>query len=113
MTNSACGHIDSGTSLVSGSITPNSGDPLFLEVTIPKVLNNVSLPASLNGCVPASGMGAWSLIASQAVHSNQGVVAWYKGTANTSVACNVTVTHGCRESGRTQALRCAEIQWHG
>ena len=92
VTNSACGHIDSGTSLVSGSITPNSGDPLFLEVTIPKVLNNVSLPASLNGCVPASGMGAWSLIASQAVHSNQGVVAWYKGTANTSLACNVTVT---------------------
>ena len=37
-------------------------------------------------------MGAWSLVASQAVHSNQGVVAWYKGTANTSLACNVTVT---------------------
>ncbi len=44
---SACGHIDTGTSLVSGSITPkSSGDPLFLEVAIPKVLNNVS-PACL------------------------------------------------------------------
>jgi hypothetical protein len=86
VTNSACGHIDSGTSLASGSITPNSGDPLFLEVSVPKVLNNVSLPASVSGCVPASSLGAWSLVASKAIHSSQGIIAWYKGTANTSVA---------------------------
>ncbi|MGC2110765.1 MAG: thaumatin family protein [Candidatus Korobacteraceae bacterium] len=91
VTSSACGRIDSGTALMSGSITPNSGDPLLLEVSIPKVLNTVSLPASVNGCVP-SGMGAWTLITSKAVNSNQGIVAWYKGTSNTSVACNVTVT---------------------
>jgi len=92
VTNSACGRIDAGTLLVSGSITPNSGDPLFLEVSVPKVLNNVSLPASVSGCVPTSGMGAWSLVASKAIHSSDGVIAWYKGTANTSVGCNVTVT---------------------
>ena len=92
VTNSACGRVDSGTSLVSGSITPNSGDPLVLEVAVPKVLNPVSAPLSVSGCVPASGMGSWSLITSQTVHSDQGMVAWYKGTANTSVACTVTVT---------------------
>lgn len=91
VTKSACGRIDSGTSLVSASITPNSGDPLFVEVSIPQVLNAVSLPTSVSGCVP-SGMGAWTLIASQALNSNQGVIAWYKGTSNTSVACTVTVT---------------------
>ena len=64
---------------------------MLLEVSIPKVLNTVSLPISISGCVP-QGMGAWSLIASQAVHTNQGIVAWYKGTSNTSVACKVTVT---------------------
>ena len=42
VTDSACGRSDSGTSLVSGTITPNSGDPLLLEVSIPKVLNPVS-----------------------------------------------------------------------
>ena len=90
--NSACGRIDSGTSLVSGTITPkSSGDPLLLEVSIPKVLNNVSLPTSISGCVP-TGMGAWTLIASQALKTNQGVIAWYKGTSNTSTACQVTVT---------------------
>ncbi len=92
VTQGACGRIDSGTALVSGSITPNSGDPLFLEVAIPKVLNSVSSPVSLSGCVPSSGMGAWSMVASQTVHSDQGIVAWYKGTANTSLACQVTVT---------------------
>lgn len=87
VTNSACGRVDSGTSLVSGSMTPNNNDPLFVEVSIPKVLNAVSLPTSVSGCA-----GSWALIASQAVHSNQGIVAWYRGTANTSDACQVTVT---------------------
>ncbi len=99
VTNSACGHIDSGISLVSGSITPNSGDRLFLEVAIPKVLNGVSLPVSIRGCVPAQSVGAWSLVASQAVHSNQGIVAWYRGTANTSLPCNVTVTMATSNPG--------------
>ena len=94
VTNSACGRIDSGTSLMSGSITPNSGDPLFVEVSIPKVLNPVSGSPALSGCVPAQGMGAWTLVASKAVPSSLGMVAWYKGTANTSLACNVTVTMG-------------------
>jgi len=91
--NSACGRIDSGTSLVSGSMTPKSnGDPLLLEVSIPSVLNTVSLPRSISGCVPSSGMGSWSRIASQTLRTNQGVIAFYKGTSNTSLACTVTVT---------------------
>jgi hypothetical protein len=104
---SACGHIDTGTSLVSGSITPkSSGDPLFLEVAIPKVLNNVSLPVSVSGCVPAQGMGSWSLVASNPVHTNQGVVAWYQGVANTSVACTVTVTMA---SGNPAELKLYDV----
>ncbi len=98
VTKSACGRIDSGTSLVSASITPSSGDPLILEVSIPctaytnsSCANRVSLPTSISGCVP-SGMGAWTMIASKAVANNLGIIAWYKGTSNTSVACQVTVT---------------------
>ena len=89
--NSACGRIDSGTSLVSGAITPNSsGDALVLEVSIPSVLNPVSVPTSANisGCVS----GAWSMIASQTLNGNQGVIAFYKGTSNTGSTCQVTVT---------------------
>ena len=99
VTNSACGRIDSGTSLMSGSITPNSGDPLFLEVSIPcttyttgTCVHTVSLPQSVSGCVDQTGAGAWTLVASQAVNSNQGIVAWYKGTSNTSMVCNVTAS---------------------
>ena len=51
------------------------------------VLNTVSLPTSISGCA-----ASWTLIASQAVKTNQGVIAWYKGTSNTSSACQVTVT---------------------
>jgi hypothetical protein len=91
VTASACGVTDSGTSLVSGSITPNSGDPLILEVSVPKVLNPVSLPTAISGCV-ASGMGTWTMIASQTLKTTLGVIAWYKGTSNTSGACQVTVT---------------------
>jgi len=94
VTKSACGRIDSGTALISGSITPDSGDPLFLEVSIPcteyangACANTVSPPLSVNGCVPT-----WSLAASQGVNTNQGLIAWYKGTSNTSAACTVTVT---------------------
>jgi hypothetical protein len=87
VTSSACGRIDSGTSLLSGSMTPSTNDPLFVEVSIPKVLNNVSLPSSISGCA-----ASWTPIASQFVNTNQGVVAWYKGTSNTSSACQVTVT---------------------
>lgn len=87
VTDSACGRIDSGTSLVSGSMTPSSGDPLILEVSIPEVLNSVSLPSSVSGCA-----ASWTPIASQFVKTNQGVIAWYKATSNTSSACQVTVT---------------------
>lgn len=90
---SACGRIDSGTTLASASITPkSSGDPLFLQVAIPKVLNNAALPVSVSGCVPSQGVGSWTLVASKDVHTNQGMVAWYKGTSNTALACTVTVT---------------------
>jgi len=93
VTASACGRIDSGVTVMSGSITPShSGDGMFVEVAVPKLLNTVSLPASVSGCVPAQGMGAWTLVASQPIHTNQGMIAWYAGTSNTSVACNVTVT---------------------
>jgi len=102
VTNSACGRIDlvtPDTPLVSGSITPNSGDPLFLEISIPcttykagTCLNSVSLPTSVTGCVPSQGMGQWTMLARQAINGNQGIIAWYKGTSNTSAACNVTVT---------------------
>ena len=99
VTNSACGRTDlvePDQPLVSGSITPNSGDPLFLEISIPcttfkngTCLNAVSLPTSVSGCVPSQG---WTLLAKQFINGNQGIIAWYKGTSNTSVACNVTVT---------------------
>jgi len=97
VTASACGRIDSGAMVVSGSITPkHSGDGMLVEVAVPKVINTVSLPVSVSGCVPAQGMGAWALVASQPIHTNQGVIAWYQGTSNTSVACNVTVTLASR-----------------
>src|SRR5215472_7525810 len=87
VTNSACGRVDSGTLLLSGSMTPSTNDPLFVEVSIAGVLNNVSLPSSISGCA-----ASWTPIASQFVKTNQGMVAWYKGTSNTSSACQVTVT---------------------
>jgi hypothetical protein len=103
VTNSACGRADlvnADTPLVSGSITPNSGDPLFLEISIPcttfnpagTCMNPVSLPNPPSGCVPSQGMGSWTVLAKQFINGNQGLIAWYTGTSNTSVACNVTVT---------------------
>jgi hypothetical protein len=107
VTGSACGRIESGTVLTSASFTPvKSGDPLFLEIAIPKVLNNVSAPVSVSGCVSAQGMGSWSLVASTPIHTNQGLVTWYKGTANTSVACNVTVTMA---SGNPAELKLYDV----
>ena len=107
VTASACGRVESGVTFVSSSFTPaNSGDPLFLEVAIPKVLNAVSLPVTVSGCVPAQGMGSWTLVASNAVHTNQGVVAWYKGTANTALACNVTITMA---SGNPAELKLYDV----
>ena len=97
VTNSACGLIDggpkSGTSLVSSSFNPNLNDSLFLEITIPQVLNPVRLPTSFSGCatswLPVSG-------GSQFINSNQGLVAWYQGTSNndghSGAQCQVTVT---------------------
>src|SRR5208282_2565896 len=78
-----------GTSLVSSSITPTSGDPLFVEVTIPKVLNNVSLPTAISGCA-----SSWSPVpgGSQFINTNQGLAAWYQGVANAGSQCQVTVT---------------------
>ncbi len=89
VTKSACGVVSSGTSLVSTDITPNRDDPLFVEVSISKQANNVSLPASVTGCA-----SSWSLVqgGSQFINTSQGLAAWYQGTANTSSQCQVTVT---------------------
>ncbi len=100
---SACGAINSGTSLVSSSITPASGDPMFVEVTIPAVLNNVSLPAAISGCA-----SSWSLVpgGSQFINTNQGLAAWYQGVANTGSACQVTVTLA---NGNPAALKVYDV----
>jgi hypothetical protein len=86
VTKSACGLIDSGTSLVSSSIKPSSNDPLFVEVTIPAVLNSVQLPA-VSGCA-----SSWSLVKSQFINTDKGLAAWYSGKAKSSSECQVTVT---------------------
>jgi len=89
VTKGACGTISSGTSLMSSFITPTSGDPLFVEVTIANVLNNVSLPASVSGCA-----SSWTLVqgGSQFINTNQGLAVWYQGVANTGSQCQVAVT---------------------
>ena len=86
VTQSACGLIDSGTSLVSSSIKPNSMDTLFVEVTVSKVLNPVAL-TGISGCA-----SSWTPVAQQLIHTDQGLVIWYTGKANTNSACQVTVT---------------------
>ena len=86
VTQSACGLIDSGTSLVSGSITPNSMDSLFAAVTIPGVLNPVAAPR-ISGCA-----SSWTVVAQQFINATQGLLVWYTGKANTSSSCQVTVT---------------------
>jgi hypothetical protein len=86
VTQSACGLIDSGTSLVSSSIKPKSNDWLFAEVTIPDVLNSVQLP-EVSGCA-----SSWSLVKSQFINTDQGLAAWYEGMAKSSSECQVTVT---------------------
>jgi len=69
-------------------MNPSTNDPLFVEVSIAGMPGtNVSLPSSISGCA-----GSWTPIASQFANTNQGVVAWYKGTSNTNSACQVTVT---------------------
>ena len=86
VTQSACGRIDSGTSLVSSSIKPNSLDSLFAEVTIPSVLNPVALP-DIDGCSLI-----WTPVAQQFINTNQGLVIWYMGKASSGSSCKVTVT---------------------
>ena len=100
VTNSTCGLSASGTSLVSSSFTPNNGDPLFLEVAIttPDPAKPIDIPASISGCVPASGPGAWtqvnngSLSFGSQTNPKQGYIAWYTGISNNSGQCAVTVT---------------------
>ncbi len=99
VTNSTCGLSASGTSLVSSSFTPNNGDPLFLEVAIatPDPAKPVNPPVSVSGCVPASGVGAWTAVPNGSLsfppQTNQGYIAWYSGTSNNDGSkCNITVT---------------------
>ncbi len=87
VTQGACGLIDSGTSLVSTSMQPNSMDTLFAEVSIPNVLNPVVGFPQISGCA-----SPWTAIAEKAISTNQGLVIWYTGKANTSSSCEVTVT---------------------
>ena len=86
VTQSACGLIQSGISLVSSSITPGNNDALYAEVTIANVLNPVQLP-TLSGC-----SSSWTVVQSQFISGNQGLVAWYAGRANTGSQCQVTTT---------------------
>lgn len=86
VTKSACGAIEAGTSLQSSFITPALNDPLFVEVTIAAVLNNVALPV-VSGCA-----SSWTVVKSQFINTNEGVAVWYKGVANTSSQCQVTAT---------------------
>jgi hypothetical protein len=86
---SACAKIDSGTSLVSSQITPTKGEPLFVQVSIPKVLNSVQAPSLPTGCADT-----WQPVAggSLTMFTDEGYLAWYQATANTDQACTVTVT---------------------
>ena len=87
VTKSACGLIASGASLVSSSITPASGDPLFAEVVSAATIQAVSAPSAISGCV-----SSWSTVKSQPIQGSEGIAIWYSGTANTSSPCNVTVS---------------------
>ena len=86
---SACAKIDSGTSLVSSQITPTKGEPLFVQVSIPQVLNSVQPPSLPAGCADS-----WQPVAggSLTMFTNEGYLAWYQATANTDQACTVTIT---------------------
>ena len=105
VTQSACGLIDSGTSLVSSPITPSSMGALFAEVTIPAVLNPVSLPQ-------ISGMFFSLVTRRTAIH-------WHKQRARNLVYGTAEHQfqlpgHGDAyqpESSRAQGLRCTEC--HG
>jgi len=104
VTNSTCGVVASGTSLVSGSFKPNNNDPLFFEVAIatPDPTMPVNPPINISGCVPSSGPGSWSLVSSGSLsfgsqtNHDQGYIAWYSGTSNndgqSGSQCKVTVT---------------------
>jgi hypothetical protein len=89
VTGSACGRIDSGTSLMSSEITPTPGEPLFLQVSVPKVLNSVTAPGTPIGCA-----SNWQLVpgGSLTMFTDQGYLAWYEATANTDQPCQITVT---------------------
>jgi hypothetical protein len=97
VTQSACGLIDgstgTGITMVSNFFKPNLNDPVFLEVTIPQVLNPVHTPASITGC-----SASWTPVANGGVFINtdQGLIAWYSGISNndgqSGAQCTVTVT---------------------
>ena len=98
VTHSACGKIDTGTSLVStvpdnpSGFTPSAGDWLFVGVAIPQVLNNVAPLGNspLSGC----SVNNWTAVpgGSLMINTNQGLLAWYYGqvTASQPNGCLVT-----------------------
>ncbi len=86
VTKSACGKIDSGTSLSSTVITPALKDELFVEVTIANALNPVEMPSSIAGCAPT-----WTVVKSQSINNNEGLVIWYSGSS-IRTSCKVVVT---------------------
>jgi hypothetical protein len=59
---------------------------LFVEVTIANALNPVELPASIAGCSPT-----WTIVKSQLINNNEGLVVWYSGSA-IRTSCKVVVT---------------------
>jgi hypothetical protein len=89
VTQSACAKIDSGTSLVSSQITPIKGEPLFVQVSVPKVLNSVQASSLPTGCADSWQPVAGGLLT---LFTDEGYLAWYQATANTDLACTVSVT---------------------
>jgi len=99
VTNSTCGLSASGTSLVSSSFQPNSGDPLFFEVAIatPDPAKPVNPPVNISGCASSwTPVNNGSLSFGSQTNSNQGYIAWYSGISNNDGGagskCKITVT---------------------
>ena len=88
VTQSACGRTDSSRQLVSGAVSPNSTEMVYVEVTIAGIKKPAARP-TLSGC---SNLWA-SPIAEQFVQgqNKNGYVAWY-GSHASGGNCQVTVT---------------------
>ncbi len=88
VTQSACGRIDSGKPLVSGSISPSSNEMVYVEVAIPGIKNPATRPV-ITGCSTSWG----SPIAEQLIQGQtlNGYVGWFAAHASGGT-CQVTAT---------------------